>query len=154
LRREIAAAVELGQADHSGRDYLSLVIEYLRDKSLLLILDNCEHLVHACAELAETLLRACPRLQILATSREALGIAGENSYLVPPLSLPDPAQLPPLETLEHSEAVQLFVERASAVRSDFALTEQNAPAVAVICRLLDGIPLAIELAAALVRTLS
>jgi predicted ATPase/class 3 adenylate cyclase/tetratricopeptide (TPR) repeat protein len=131
-----------------------VLAEHLRDQTVLLILDNCEHLVEACAQLADQLLRAAPGLRILATSREALGIAGESSYPVPPLSLPDPRQLPPLETLVQSEAARLFVERTVAVRPDFTLTDEIAPAVAQICRRLDGIPLAIELAAARVRALS
>jgi predicted ATPase len=117
-------------------------------------LDNCEHLIGACAVLTNSLLRACPNLRILATSREPLGVAGEISWLVPPLSSPDPQHIPPVEELLHYEAVRLFVERASAALSSFALTEQNAPAVAEVCRKLEGIPLAIELAAARVRVLS
>ncbi|MEP7358117.1 MAG: AAA family ATPase, partial [Anaerolineales bacterium] len=153
LRAQAADLFETSPIDDRGRDGLTLVIEHLHDKNLLLILDNCEHLVQACADLAERLLRAAPRLQILTTSREPLGVVGETSYPVPALSLPDSVQ-PPLETLAQSEAVLLFVERATAVRSDFALTEQNAPAVAQICRRLDGIPLAIELGAARARALT
>ena len=107
---------------------------------MLLVLDNCEHLVDAAAELAEHLLRACPRLSILATSREALGIPSETAWLIPPLG--------------STEAIQLFVERAQASIASFELTDSNATAVRDICRRLDGIPLAIELAAARVRVLS
>ena len=154
LRPETAESFESAPADHVGRDALSLVVDHLRDRSLLLILDNCEHLVGACAQLAEQLLRAAPRLLILTTSREALGVWGESSHPVPALSLPDTGQLPPLETLAQSEAVQLFIERAQAVRPDLALSEENAAAVVQICQRLDGIPLAIELAAARARALS
>lgn len=124
-------------------------------KELLLVLDNCEHLLDACARLADALLRACPNLHILATSQEALRIEGETSWTVPPLALPERAQpLPTLGDLAQVEAVRLFVERARAVKPDFALTEQNAMAIAQICRRLDGMPLAIELAAARVKMLT
>ena len=124
----------------------SILTDYLRAKELLLILDNCEHLVKACAKLADQLLRACPQLKIVASSREALGVAGETIYHVPSLSLPDPAQVM-RESLMDSESVRLFVERATAAQSKFNLTDQNATAVAQICTRLDGVPLALELAA-------
>ena len=124
-----------------------IVTDYLRAKEILLILDNCEHLIEACAQLSENLLRNCPRIKILASSREALGIAGETVYRVPSLSLPDPAQAR-REVLLESESVRLFLERATAAQSKFRLTDQNASAVAQICQRLDGIPLALELAAA------
>ncbi len=127
---------------------------HLEPREILLILDNCEHVIGACASLAEVLLRRCPNLRILATSREALGVAGEALFAVPPLSLPDPRRLPAPESLPSYEAARLFVERAKAVRPDFALTRHNAMAVARVCYRLDGIPLAIELAAARVRMLS
>ena len=149
-----AVAQALGLDDKSGQTVQRALSEHLRDKSLLLMLDNCEHLVAACAELAESLLQAAPGLRILATSREALGVTGENSYPVPALPLPDAGQTPTLEVLAQSEAVRLFVERAAAVRPVFALTEDNAAAVAQICQRLDGIPLAIELAAARTRALT
>ena len=117
-------------------------------------MDNCEHLIEACAELAEALLRSCPELRVLATSREALGITGEVAWLVPSLSLPDLRRLPDIQVLSRYEATRLFVERAVAVNPTFALTEQNAPAVAQICYRLDGIPLTIELAAARTKVLS
>ena len=123
-------------------------------RSLLLILDNCEHLAAACGTLAERLLRACPRLTILATSRETLGVAGETTWRVPSLSLPDPRNPPRPERLHDSEAVRLFAERARSARPSFEVTERNAPAVVQVCSELDGIPLAIELAAARVRGLS
>jgi predicted ATPase len=121
---------------------------------VLLVLDNCEHLVEACAELAEALLHSCPKLRILATSREALGITGEVAWPVPSLSLPDLRRLPDIESLPRYESARLFVERTAAVKPTFALTEQNASAVAQICYRLDGIPLAIELAAARAKVLS
>ena len=126
----------------------------LRDHQLLLILDNCEHLIEPSALAADALLRACPGLQILATSREALNIAGEMVYLVPPLGTPDPNSPLSFSQLQQSEAIRLFVERAVAVQAHFALTEQNASAIAQICQRLDGIPLAIELAAVRVKALS
>ena len=139
------------------------IIEHLRTKMALLIFDNCEHLVQECARLVESLLRMCPRLSVLATSREPLGIAGELPYRVPSLSLPDTdmsvAGVPDLFSISQYEAVKLFVERARTAQGtqgtqSFALTEQNAVAIAEICRSLDGIPLAIELAAARARVLS
>jgi predicted ATPase/transcriptional regulator with XRE-family HTH domain len=122
------------------RPALDVLIDHLRDKHLLLLLDNCEHLVQACAELVVALLHACPRLQLLATSREALNVPGEVTWRVP--------------SLEADEAVRLFVDRARAFRPDFTLTAQNAATVAQVCARLDNIPLAIELAAARLRTFS
>jgi predicted ATPase/DNA-binding SARP family transcriptional activator len=124
----------------------------LRARGGLLVLDNCEHLVEACADLAHGLLRACPELRILATSREALGVKGERAWLVPPLSLPASGAVSP-EEAESFEAIRLFVERAGDVLPGFGLTAANTGAVVEICRRLDGIPLAIELAAARVRVL-
>ena len=129
--------------------------DHLREKRLLLVLDNCEHLVGACAELAEALLRACPGLRILATSREPLGIAGEMTWRVPSLAVPDRPPRPragaPRARVDGGAPVRR--PRAAAVQPDFALTAPNAAAVAEICRRLDGIPLALELAAARVRAL-
>ncbi len=136
-----------------GLPPLHLLTNYLSAKRLLLILDNCEHLVEACARLADHLLRACPQLIILASSREALGIAGETIYRVAPLALPAEAAATPA-ALCRFDSVELFLERAAAVRPGFVLTDHNAPAVAQITRRLDGIPLALELAAARVRLLS
>ena len=129
------------------------IVAALRGQSVLLALDNCEHVVDACAALVELLLRQCPSLRVLATSREALGIAGERSWLVPVLSLPSSASVTAPEALR-SAAVELFVERARDVQPSFTLTDANATAVARICRRVDGLPLAIELAAARVRVLS
>jgi predicted ATPase/class 3 adenylate cyclase len=144
----------LGLTDDGHRPVLQILTDFLGFKTLLLVLDNCEHVIDACAQLSEGLLRACPKLHILASSREALGIAGETSFRVPSLAVPEPGQLPSLETLARLGAVRLFVERAVLARPNFALTAQNAPAIAQICQRLDGIPLAIELAAARVRALS
>ena len=138
IAEAIATALHLpGRSDASPRD---TVIDAICEIRTLLVLDNCEHLVDACAELAEVLLRACPRLTILATSREALGVSSEVAWLVPPLA--------------RGDAAQLFVDRAQATLPSFALSGANADAVDEICRRLDGMPLAIELAAARVRVLS
>ena len=128
--------------------------DHLSSSETLLVLDNCEHLIEACASLAETLLRRCSQLRILATSREALGVYGETLFAVPPLSLPDPRHLRAVDGLSGYEATRLFTERTRAVKPDFALTDQNAIAVAQICYRLDGMPLAIELTAARTRVLS
>src|SRR5881392_1598578 len=131
------------------------LLEALRDWEALLVLDNCEHLVDACARLAEALLRGCPRLRVMATSREALGISGERAWLVPALALPAVEAGKPVTraVAAASEAIRLFVERTQAVRPSFELREDNVAAIAHICRRLDGLPLAIELAAARARVL-
>ena len=149
-----AVAEVLMIREEPGRSLMETLVRDLGSTELLLVLDNCEHLVASCAALSDALLRSCPRVRLLATSREALGIGGENAWLVPSLSLPDPERPPAFESLASYEAVSLFVERARDVVSAFELTEHNAPAVAKMCRMLDGIPLAIELAAARVRVLS
>src|SRR5687768_1957239 len=132
--------------------FTALLINFLRTKSILLIVDNCEHLLDACAHLIDTLLKSCPELKILATSREPLGITGEAIYLVPSLELPDLQQL--IDTFRDFESVHLFEERAQLTQFDFSLNLENAASVAQICQRLDGIPLAIELAAAKVGMLS
>jgi len=152
LPQQIASA--LGIVEQAGRPLTETLLDFLQPKELLLMLDNCEHLVTACAHLVELLLRTCPRLRILATSREALNIPGELVWLVPSLPLPQTSSLPPLEELMQYGAIQLFIERAAAVLPSFALTRENAGAVLQICRRLDGIPLATELAAARVKVLS
>jgi predicted ATPase/class 3 adenylate cyclase len=146
-------AAVLGIRESSGRPIMTLLTDYLRSKELLLILDNCEHLLSTCAQLVSTLLQACPHLCILATSREALNIPGELSFRVPSLSIPDAQHLPPLPVLTQYEAMRLFIERAEIIQPGFALTDTNAPAVAQICQRLDGIPLAIELAVARVKVM-
>jgi predicted ATPase/DNA-binding SARP family transcriptional activator len=147
-------AAALGVREAPGQPLIETLAAALKPKQLLLVLDNCEHLVVASAQLAETLLRACPQLRILATSREALHIPGEVTWLVPSLSLPNPRQQPSLAQLLHYEAIRLFVDRALAIVPTFRVTEQNAPAIAQICTRLDGVPLAIELAAARMPVLS
>jgi predicted ATPase/DNA-binding CsgD family transcriptional regulator len=136
-------AAVLGLRQEADRPIQATLTSFLQSKHVLLLLDNCEHLVDACARLAEALLRACPRLQILATSREALGITGESVWPVPGLAVP-----PAPEQAGAYAAVALFVERARAVRPGFSVSAQNAASLAQICQLLDGLPLAIELAAA------
>jgi predicted ATPase len=149
-----AVASTLGVREQPGRSPTETLSDYLSSKQVLLVLDNCEHLIEACAVLAEALLHSCPELRILATSREALGITGEVAWLVPSLSLPDLRHLPEIESLPRYESARLFVERTTAVKPTFALTERNATAVAQVCYRLDGIPLAIELAAARAKVLS
>ncbi|HLO15943.1 MAG TPA: adenylate/guanylate cyclase domain-containing protein, partial [Anaerolineales bacterium] len=121
------------------RPAINMLCDYLHNKEILLILDNCEHLVEACALLVDSLLHASPNLRIIASSREALGIAGEVCYRVPSLGLPALNHLPQLELLSQYEAVRLFIERACAALPDFHITNENAPAVVQICRRLDGI---------------
>ena len=136
-----------------GRPLLDSLNDYLKPRELLLILDNCEHLIEASAHLAHALLRACPQLRILATSREPLGGTGEAIYRVPPLSRPDPARRISAEQLAEFEAARLFVERATLSNPRFSVTDTNAPVVARLVSRLDGIPLAIELAAARTKVL-
>ena len=140
--------------EDAHRAALEVLIHYLRPKTVLLILDNCEHLIEACAQISEELLRACPNLKILASSREALGIAGEVPYRVPSLATPDANHLLPFESLLDVDSMRLFVERAATAKPGFKLTKENASFIAQICSRLDGIPLAIELAAARVKVLS
>lgn len=135
-----------------GKPLAQSLCEQLRERRLLLVLDNCEQLVDDCAALAESLLRAVPGISLLVTSRELLRIPGEQAYALPPLSLPQPSATP--EAIADSEAVRLFVDRARRQLPDFELTAQRAPAVARLCVDLDGIPLALELAAARMRSLS
>jgi predicted ATPase/DNA-binding XRE family transcriptional regulator len=146
-----AIAATLGVREQPGRAILDALRDYLRAKSILLILDNCEHLIQMCAQIAESLLHAAPRLKILATSREPLGITGETVYRVPSLPVPDLGTLHDLDALEQNDCVHLFVERAIAAHPPFRLREKNASAIADICRRLDGIPLAIELASARIK---
>lgn len=145
----------LGLNEESDRPAQSQLLAYLKNKQLLLILDNCEHLVDPIAKLADKILRQCPSVVMLASSREALNISGETTWRVPSLSSPDPKQ-PNLraEQVSQYEGVKLFIERAIAAKPGFEITNTNAPAVAEICYQLDGIPLAIELAAARVRSLT
>jgi len=149
-----AVASALGVKEEAGRPVLEALVKHAQDRRMLVILDNCEHLLHACAELAKELLKAGPGVKILASSREHLRIAGEKTYPVPALAAPDSRTVSGVEALAKYDAVRLFVDRATAVQPDFALSPRNAVAVADICHRLDGIPLAIELAAARMRTLS
>ena len=148
------AATVLALEEEPGKPITTTLVEHLKDKRALLLLDNCEHLLGACATLAESLVRQCPHLTILASSREALGIAGEQTYRVPSLSLPDPKETPTPASIASFEALQLFVDRCLKVDADFRVTGENAATLVSICHRLDGIPLAIELAAARVRSLS
>ncbi len=149
-----AVASVLGVKEEAGRPLLEALVDHGRERRLLLILDNCEHLIGACAELAAELLQAGPQLKMLASSREPLHVPGESSYHLSSLAVPDSKQALTPDVLAQFAAVRLFVERAAAALPAFAVTRQNAPAVADICRRLDGIPLALELAAARVRGLS
>jgi non-specific serine/threonine protein kinase len=142
----------LGLLDQANRSPQTMLTDFLQSKHALLILDNCEHLILACAQLVEILLRTCPDLKILTTSREALNIDGESLYLVPTLTIPDSVNAT-LDALSESEAAKLFLERAGSTGTGFTLTGENAPSIAEICRHLDGIPLALELAAARVKLL-
>jgi predicted ATPase/class 3 adenylate cyclase len=163
-----AIAWALNLRDERGRPITQTLTDYLQSKTLLLVLDNCEHLIEACAKSAELLMKACPSLKILATSREALNISGETLWRIPSLSLPNPRQWSeqdarrrsaqdsashPASTVLEYEAVKLFVDRATASLPGFTMTETNAGALAQVCHRLDGIPLAIELAAARVRVM-
>ncbi len=162
-----AIASALSVREEANRSLLQTLTDSLRDKQILLLLDNCEHLINACARVADTLLKSCPHLTILATSRERLGISGEHAWRIPSLLAPAPedttlvdqeiigqeAADPILRLMEY-DAPRLFVERARQQRQDFTLYSGNVAAIAHLCRQLDGIPLAIELAAARTRSLS
>jgi predicted ATPase/DNA-binding CsgD family transcriptional regulator len=152
LAQTVLSALEV--RDQSARRADVQLADHLRDRRLLVVLDNCEHLLEACAGLVASLLRRAPGLQVLATSREALGIGGEHLFTVPPLSTPDPDAAAEPDGLLRYEAVSLLVDRARAVRSDFAVSADNQDAVARLCSRLDGMPLAIELAATRLRSLS
>lgn len=147
----IAAALNL--VEDPVRPVLEILKHQLRDRCILLVLDNFEQVVEAAPALAALLL-ACPALKMLVTSRKVLHLSGEYEYQVPPLALPDPARLPGTDALRQFSALALFIERAQAVRPGFVLTEENAGAVAAICMQLDGLPLAIELAAARIKLFS
>jgi non-specific serine/threonine protein kinase len=153
LVAQTVAAV-LGLKERVGESFTDTLLGHLASKHLLMVLDNAEHLLAACAELSQRLLKQCPQLSILVTSRERLGIPGELTYRVPSLSVPEPNQQHAAETLAAYESTHLFIQRARLQHLPFAVTAQNAPAIASICAHLDGIPLAIELAAARVRAIS
>jgi predicted ATPase/DNA-binding SARP family transcriptional activator len=149
--RRVAQA--LGIPEVPNQPVSVTLTNFLRSKRLLLVMDNCEHLSSACARLIHTLLNTCPHLKILTTSREALGFTGERTWYVPPLAVPDPGHAMRHEQLVQYEAISLFIERAAAVSPGFNLTEHNTAFVEQICRQLDGLPLAIELAASRVKVL-
>jgi predicted ATPase/transcriptional regulator with XRE-family HTH domain/Flp pilus assembly protein TadD len=162
-----ALAATLNLKEQPGSSLLTIITAYLRDKQLLLVLDNCEHLVAECARVVDHLLRECPQLVVLATSREVLKVSGETIFRVPSLSVPSGNSLSDLqsnpsgdkrlagtEDLMEYEAIELFVERGKSASSHFGLNEQNKAVVIELCRRLDGIPLALELAAARLRVLS
>ena len=150
---EVVAAA-LGVRDQSGRPLIDVLVEFLSQQRSLLVLDNCEQIVDEVAQLVDSLLLDCAHLRILATSREVLAVSGEAVLPLAPLGCPNPDGEPTLRTMLGSEAVALFVERARSAVPGFALTEQNVHAVARVCHRLDGLPLAIELAAARLRAIS
>jgi len=146
-----AISEALGMAEPRGRPVLEILLDALAPQDILIVLDNCEHLIGACAKTADAIVRRCPRVHLVATSREPLGIGGETIYRVPPLSLPAPDDADPAGS---SDAVALFVDRAKAQGAGLSLDQETSPLVVSICRRLDGLPLAIELAAARLRSLS
>jgi predicted ATPase/class 3 adenylate cyclase/DNA-binding SARP family transcriptional activator len=150
--QDVPAAISdaLGIAGQPGRPVLETLLDALMPQDILIVLDNCEHLIDACAKIADAILRRCPRVHLLATSREPLGISGEIIYRVPPLSLPEAGSPAP----ESCDAVALFVDRAKAQGAGLSLEEETIPLIVSVCRRLDGLPLAIELAAARLRSLS
>ncbi|HWE88637.1 MAG TPA: LuxR C-terminal-related transcriptional regulator [Pseudonocardiaceae bacterium] len=154
---ELLASVvanELGLYDLSSRAAVQVVIDHLRDRAMLLVLDNCEHLIAACGAFVHRLVHACPRLIVLTTSRQSLGIAGEQVLQVPPLGVPDASSIRSAAELAQHDGVRLFVDRAQALVPSFTVTEDNFASVAELCERLEGLPLAIELAAVRIRSLS
>jgi predicted ATPase/DNA-binding SARP family transcriptional activator len=151
IPQEIAQSLNVREV--SNMPLIEALKTYLKSKDILLVIDNCEHLIRACAQYAEQLLAACPKLKILATSIESLGLFNETTWQVPSLPLPEMQQLS-LKELQEFAGIELFVQRASTAKTNFALNDQNATSVAQICQRLDGIPLAIELAAARIKLLS
>jgi non-specific serine/threonine protein kinase len=142
VAQSVASVVRVPES--AGQSIVSALAARLRERRMLLVLDNCEHLLDGCVRTVDAILRACPGVHVLATSREPLGVTGEVTWRVPSLPTPDPRHLPPLAKLQQNAAFQLFVDRAAAAQSRFVLTERNAPAVARICHHLDGIPLALS----------
>jgi predicted ATPase len=149
-----AVGQNLGLHESSDQLLLESLKSFLAQKQLLLILDNCEHLIHACAQLAEQLLSTCDHLRILATSREELGLGNERVWSVPILSLPNPKHESLVESLMQNESIHLFFDRARVANPGFVLSNQNAFSVMQICERLDGMPLAIELAASRIKIMS
>jgi predicted ATPase/DNA-binding CsgD family transcriptional regulator len=152
VQNAILAALDL--RDQTATGPRAILLSYLKDKELLLLVDNCEHLLDAAAALVADIVKAAPGVRVIATSREPLAVPGEHLLPVPPLELPPAASAEPLELLRLNESVELFVERASAASGGFALTDDNRAAVIEVCRRLDGLPLAIELAAVRTRVLA
>jgi non-specific serine/threonine protein kinase len=148
-----AIATVLSIREEAAQPIQAILLKALRARTMLIVLDNCEHLIDACARVADAIVRGCPQVRVLATSREALGLAGEVAWRVPSLAIPPAHPYPRPADLAQNDSVRLFVERARAAQPGFHLTEQNAGVVAQICRRLDGIPLALELAASRVRAL-
>jgi predicted ATPase/DNA-binding CsgD family transcriptional regulator len=151
---EWTVAAALGVNEQPGRPIGVSLVEYFGQRELLLIVDNCEHLVAACADMIGSLLEVCPSLHVLATSRQPLGVEGETLFSVPPLSLPDSAAVVSVESSQEFGAIQLFVDRARAASPDLGAAPQTLTFMAEICRRLDGVPLAIELAATRLKVLS
>src|SRR4029077_5753022 len=149
-----AAMLALDLRDQAATEPLVLLLAYLKDKQLLLVVDNCEHVIAAAAQLIGEVMRAAPGVRVIATSREPLSVAGEPVIPVPPLELPSGQPAAPLDQLRQNEAVMLFTERAAAASGRFELMESNRSAVVEVCRRLDGLPLAIELAAVRTRALT
>src|SRR6266496_4754663 len=143
----------LGLPESPNRAAVDLLTDYFQSKHALLILDNCEHIIDACARFVSHLLQTCPELSILVTSREALNIDGEFAWIVPSLQILTIQSLSTISDLDQYDSVQLFIARASTIAPDFSLTKQNADAIIKICQRLDGMPLAIELAAARINVL-
>jgi predicted ATPase/class 3 adenylate cyclase len=150
----LANLLGLRESTETSRSTSDLICGYLQSRKVFLIFDNCEHLIEAASRLVDLLLRSCKDVKILASSREALGVEGELAWRLPSLSLPDVKHLPAIDQLSQYEAVQLFIERATLVKPRFSVTKENAPAIAQVCFRLDGIPLAIELAAARANVLT
>lgn len=147
-------AAQLGLHDQPSCTTIDIIIDYLRSHEVLLTLDNCEHLLDDCAQFIDAVMRACPKVRILTTSRQSLGVYGETTLVVPPLTVPSPEAVPSPDALTQYDAVNLFVDRAGAVLPGFNLRSQDCAAIARLCRALDGIPLAIELATVWLRALS
>ena len=147
-------ATTIGLREEPQRPVIDMLCDYLREKRMLVVFDNCEHLVDACAQLADRILRTAPSVRMIASSREALNIPGEVTYLIPPLEVPESDPPPSLDSACEVEAVRLFVDRAAAALPSFRASDENIASIVRICRQLDGIPLAIELAAAKIKVLS
>ncbi|GAA2802044.1 ATP-binding protein [Saccharopolyspora taberi] len=149
-----AVAEALDLHEQSARPVIDTLVDRLDGDPLLLVLDNCEHLVDACASLVHVLMQSCPNLRVLATSRQSLGLVGECTFAVPPFQVPDPERVRSAASVARFDSVRLFLDRAAAVAPEFEVTDANSRALARICHDLDGIPLAIELAVARLRSLS